>query len=69
MGDAGKIVSRGKLRKFLYEAFELKVDDRNLGRALQSEAAKGKVLTVSGGHQITPSGIQYAEQLARIEQA
>lgn len=30
VGDNGKIVSRGNLSKFLYEAFELKVNERNL---------------------------------------
>ncbi len=64
--DGGKIVSRGKLSKFLYEAFELKVDERNLSRALESERAKGKVLKVTGGYQIQPPGVKYAEQMANM---
>ena len=64
--NEGKIVSRGKLSKFLYEAFELKVDERNLSRALESEGAKGKVLKVTGGYQIQPPGVKYAEQMANM---
>lgn len=64
--DTGKIVSRGNLSKFLYEAFELKVDERSLSRALDSEAAKGKVIKVPGGYQIQPPGVKYAEQMANM---
>lgn len=64
--DEGKVVSRGKLSKFLYEAFELKVDERNLARALESEGAKGKVLKVTGGYRIQPPGVKYAEQMASM---
>lgn len=64
--DTGKIVSRGNLSKFLYEAFELKVDERSLSRALDSEAAKGKVIKVTGGYQIQPPGVKYAEQMANM---
>ena len=64
--DEGKIVSRGNLAGFLYEAFELKVDERNLSKALESEGAKGKVLKVTGGYQIQPPGVKYAEQMANM---
>lgn len=69
VGDAGKIVSRLNLSRFLYEAFELKVEERGLGQALESDAVKGKVLKVTGGYQIQPPGVNYAQQMAGISQA
>jgi len=64
--DEGKIVSRGKLKSFLHEAFEIPVDERHLERSLQSKAAKGMVMKVPGGYQIQPDGMEYAAQMAGI---
>ena len=55
-GDAGKVVSEGMLSKFLLEAFIFKIDSRNLGSALQSNACDGKVIKVEGGFQLQPPG-------------
>jgi hypothetical protein len=68
VGDEdGKVVSRDNLASFLYEAFEIKVDGRSLGRALESESARGKVLKVrGGGYQILPPGMEYARQMAGL---
>ena len=66
VGDDGKIVTRGELRTFLYKAFEVRVDDRTLSRALESKTARDKVLKVASNkyqYQITQSGMRYAEQL------
>jgi hypothetical protein len=66
MGDAGKIVSRLNLSKFLYEAFELQVNERGLSKALESDSAKGKVLKVKGGYQLQPPGMEEAEKMAGL---
>lgn len=67
VGDDGKVVSRLNLSRFLYEAFELKVDGRSLERALKSDSVKGKVLNYEGTRfQIQPPGVQYAEEMAGI---
>jgi hypothetical protein len=64
VGDDGKVVSRLHLARFLYEMFEIKVDERGLGRALQGNAAKGKVIKVRGSqYQIQPPGIKDAEAI------
>jgi hypothetical protein len=63
-GDEGKIVSYGLLARFLLEAFVFKVADRSLARALQTGAAKGKVLKVEGGFQLQPPGTKWAQDLA-----
>lgn len=69
MSDAAKVVSRTKLASFLYEAFEVKVDDRSLEDALKSDFAKDKVLNVKGTmFQILPPGMKYAEQMAGLNE-
>lgn len=65
-GDASKVVSRGKLKSFLYEAFEIPADERHLATALQSKAAKGMVIKVEGGYQLQPDGMAHAEQMAGV---
>jgi hypothetical protein len=60
-------VSRDNLATFLYEAFEIKVDGRSLGRALESDAVRGKVLKVKrAGYQILPPGMDYAREMAGL---
>lgn len=67
--DSGKIVSRGKLARFLYEAFEVRANERSLERGLGQPAAKGKVIHVEGTrYQITPTGMGYARQMAGLPQ-
>lgn len=67
MGDAGKVISRAKLASFLYEAFEVKVDDRGLEAALKNKVVQDKVLPVSGTmFQILPPGIEYAMKLSGL---
>lgn len=68
VGDEGKVVTGYALASFLWEAFEIKVDPRNLVRTLKSsENAKGKVETVDGTRfQIVPTGIKYAETMAGL---
>lgn len=67
-GDEGKVVSRHQLAAFLFTAFVLKVDQRNLGRALDKDK-NDKVINVSGTrYQLTPSGIAYARQMAGLAQ-
>ena len=63
--DAGKIVSDDLLSKFLYQAFEIKVNARSLNRALKAKDMKDKVLHVGGTQfQIVSSGMKDAEQMA-----
>ncbi|HEX8475383.1 MAG TPA: zinc ribbon domain-containing protein [Pyrinomonadaceae bacterium] len=67
MGDAGKVVSRSNLSKFIYEAFEYKINERSVERALKGKEAAGKIINVEGTKfQIQPTGIEYAEQLAGL---
>lgn len=67
MGDTGKVVSRSNLSKFIYEAFEYKINERSLERALKGKEGIGKVINVEGTKfQIQPTGIEYAEQLAGL---
>ncbi|MGA9768566.1 MAG: hypothetical protein WBV94_05965 [Blastocatellia bacterium] len=67
VGDDGKIVSRWFLSKFIYEAFDLIVAERNLERALKTDA-KGKVLHISGTKfQIQPDGMKYAEEMIKAK--
>ncbi|MEW6058490.1 MAG: hypothetical protein AB1540_17985 [Bdellovibrionota bacterium] len=67
VGDEEKLVSRLHLSKFIFEAFELKVDERGLERVLKTEA-KGKVLHVEGTKfQIQPDGMKYAEEMTQIK--
>jgi len=66
-GDVGKEVSRDNLAQFLWAAFETKVEGRNVARALQSDAAKGKVENMHGAtFYILPPGMEYARQMAGI---
>jgi len=69
-GDvAGKIISESVLATFLYQAFEVKVDKRGLGRALLEESKKKdkKVLHMGGTKfQITPDGMAAAERIAGL---
>jgi hypothetical protein len=49
----------------MWEAFEVKVNDRTLGKALESPSAKGKVAKVSGTkYQVLPPGMQHADAIA-----
>jgi predicted RNA-binding Zn-ribbon protein involved in translation (DUF1610 family) len=65
VGDDGKVVSRLHLARFLYEVFEIKVSDRNLGKALEGNAAKGRVIKVQGTqYQIQTPGMKDAEAIA-----
>ncbi len=70
MGESAKLVSPCRLSNFLYEAFEIKADDRALGRALAAEASSSKrVLKIDDQgvkYQINPSGIKYAEEMAGV---
>jgi hypothetical protein len=64
--DAQKVVSGGKLTKFLYEAFEIKVDERGLERSLKSICGKGNLIKVTGGFQLQPPGMATAEKIAGL---
>jgi hypothetical protein len=69
-GDpVGKVISESVLTTFLYQAFEVKVDKRGLGRALLEESKKKdkKVLHIEGTKfQITPDGMAAAEKIAGL---
>lgn len=65
-GGAVKVVSANKLADFIYKAFVVKSDVRSLGRALETKP-EGKVLRVSGGYEVSPSGIKQAEQMANLQ--
>jgi hypothetical protein len=69
-GDDAKLVSPYHLERFLYQAFEIVVDDRALDRALAAEAAETKRVLrreePGVKYQITPDGIQYVEGRAGI---
>lgn len=65
--DAGKAASRGNIALFLWETFEIKVDDRGLDRSL-SKGADGRVARVTGAtFQILPPGVKWAEELAGVQ--
>ncbi len=65
LNEVGKQVSRDKLAQFLWEAFEIRVNGRNLETALKSKAAEGKVEKVTGiTFQILPPGMEHAERIA-----
>lgn len=65
--ESGKEISRPLLSRFLWEAFEIKVDERTLEKALLSNNAKGRVSKVRGvTFQILPSGMNYASQIAGL---
>jgi hypothetical protein len=62
--DAVKDVSRVHLAAFLWAAFEIKINDRTLSGALESDAAKGKVEKVAGTkYQALPPGMAHMEKL------
>ena len=64
---SGKVVTRGQLGQFLYEAFEIKADTRSIERALKSAKARGRVLAVKGTQfQITPQGMAHARHTAGL---
>ena len=63
-GDTVKVVSKQNLASFLHRAFVVKVAPSTLSGALESKSAKGKVLRVKGGYEITPTGIADAQSLA-----
>lgn len=69
VGEDGKVVSESVLSNFLYHAFDTKVENRSLGRALKRMSAEKdkKVLHMGGTKfQITPDGIEEAEKLAAM---
>lgn len=59
-----QIVGGSNLIEFIYKAFVVQVDRRNLTRALEDNG-KGKVLRVSDGYELNPTGIAHAEQLSK----
>jgi hypothetical protein len=67
VGDEGRIVPRVPLAEFILVAFEHKVDGRSLERALTKiSKSTERVIHLEGTKfQITPTGIEHVEQLAR----
>jgi hypothetical protein len=65
--DAIKVVSDTKLVAFLHKAFVVKVARTTLISALESKKAKGKVIRVGGGYEITPTGIKEAESMSGLD--
>lgn len=66
-GDDTAPVSRGFIAQFLQEAFALKVSDRSLGTALDKD--KAKVLKISGGYRLSPSGVAHVQQLTKAKKS
>lgn len=64
--DAQKVVSSGRVRNFLYQAFEIKVGEGSIGRALKEIANKGKVIQVAEGFQLQPPGMEAAANMAGL---
>lgn len=64
--DTVKVVSETQLVSFLHKAFVVKVSPSTLRDALVSKQAKGKVLRVKGGYEITPTGMAEAQALAGL---
>jgi hypothetical protein len=64
--DAVKVVSHKRLATFLHKAFVVKVAPSTLQTALESPNAKGKVIRVKGGYEITPTGMNEAASLAGV---
>ncbi|MBV9119222.1 MAG: hypothetical protein JOZ39_00820 [Chloroflexi bacterium] len=65
--DEVKVVGTKSLVKFIFEAFEDKLNARSFEKALSSDAAKGKVVHVKGtSFQIQPPGMELAEQMAGL---
>ncbi|NJO75781.1 MAG: hypothetical protein HC833_19685 [Leptolyngbyaceae cyanobacterium RM1_406_9] len=67
--DAHKVVSAGRLTNFLYQAFEVKVGERSIGRALKEISNKGKVIQVADGFQLQPPGMEAAAKMAGLDNA
>ncbi len=59
-----QIVGGSNLVDFIYKAFVVQVDRRNLTRGLE-DTGKGKVLRVSDGYELNPTGIAHAEQMSK----
>lgn len=68
-GDSVKVVSKTKLGSFLHKAFVVKVAPSTLRTALESKNAKGKVIRVKGGYEITPTGMSEAQSLAELNKS
>ena len=67
-GDDGKVVTRVQLAQFLYQAFEIKVYDATLAKALKARDMKEKVINIEGTRfQITPVGVAYVEQMLGLQ--
>ncbi len=66
VGDAGKVITAYSVAKFLFDAFEIKVDERHLATALTSNTAKGKVMVLDSKFQILPPGMEYAVSMANL---
>jgi hypothetical protein len=67
--DSIKVVSDRKLVAFLHKAFVVKVARTTLISALASKNAKGKVIRVSGGYEITPTGMNEAFSMSGLERS
>lgn len=67
--DSIKVVSDRKLVAFLHKAFVVKVPRTTLTSALESKNAKGKVIRVSGGYEITPTGMNEAFSMSGLEKS
>lgn len=67
--DSIKVVSDRKLVAFLHKAFVVKVPRTTLISALESKNAKGKVIRVSGGYEITPTGMNEAFSMSGLEKS
>lgn len=64
LGENGRVVSRLQLAQFLYQAFEIKVNDATLGQALKGPGMKDRVINVEGTRfQITPAGMASIDQM------
>jgi hypothetical protein len=63
-GDDGRVASLNAIQKFLFEAFEIKVNCRSLERALKHQADDKKVHYMGGTKfQITPDGKAEVEDI------
>ena len=70
LDDAGKVVTRVQLAQFLYQAFEIKVDDSTLGKALSHKDLEDRVVKVGGTRfQINPAGMAFVEERAGLREA
>jgi hypothetical protein len=64
--DAQKVVSASRVTNFLYQAFEIKVGERSIGRALKEIANKGRVIQVAEGFRLQPPGVEAAAKMAGL---